>query len=382
MTTGVQQTLSGLLCVLCSGVIDEDDRSTHSTEICIDCDDTHNAWCDVCQEYMYQEDNFSMSERRRLRAVGVRFAVFVTAHDSGESVCLDCASQCGVCGEYYQWEDSELECCESDRNSMYVNNYSYRPTFKYYSGEGSSLTTGWRAVPGVLYMGVEIEVMNLAGLSDAMYRHMNEDEKSFVYLKEDGSIGDNGAEIVTMPANLRAFETQFPFGALDEVRTLGARSFAYSSCGFHIHVARTAFSATHMWKFVKLQLNNPAMCQRIGQRDESSYATWYYDSSDMGAGLPAMVKGKDANRRRYLAINFQNHATVELRYFKGNILRQAIMKNLEFVDAMYEYTKQLSYRDVLSSGLTEEKFLAWVNEQDRYPNFKYYIEYLDSKENN
>lgn len=381
MTTGVQQTLSGLMCALCSEVLDTEDTSVHSTEICAGCDDGHNVWCDVCQEHMYSEDEFTMAQRRIARAMGVRFAVFITANDSGESVCLECAYNCEGCGEYYQWEDNWQACCETNGNRN-VHHYGYRPNFKFYSAEGLSLTTAWRAVPGVLYMGVEIEAIKLANLSDFMYGQMNADEKDFIYLKEDASIGYDGAEIVTMPANLQAFESQFPFDALDKVRVLGVKSFAYSSCGFHIHVARTAFSATHMWKFVKLQLNNPAMCQRIGQRDESSYATWYYESTDMGAGLPAMVKGKDSNRRRYLAINFQNQSTVELRYFKGNILRKAIMKNLEFVDAMYEYTKQLSYRDVLSNGLTEEKFLAWVNEQDKYPNFKYYIEYLNYKEDN
>jgi hypothetical protein len=97
----------------------------------------------------------------------------------------------------------------------------------------------------------------------------------------------------------------------------------------------------------------------------------------MGDGLPSLVKGKSANGDRYVAINFQNHATVELRYFKGNILRAAILKNVEYVQSLYDYTKQLSASEVMTrNGLSEFKYLDWLGDkEDLYPNL---IQFIDS----
>jgi hypothetical protein len=120
------------------------------------------------------------------------------------------------------------------------------------------------------------------------------------------------------------------------------------------------------------------LCQTVGQRQDSSYAHWNYqyrDRMNMGDGLPSLVKGKSANGDRYVAINFQNHATVELRYFKGNILKAAILKNIEFVQSMYDYTKQLTAADVMTRhGLTELKYLDWLDDKtELYPNLIQFV---------
>jgi hypothetical protein len=242
----------------------------------------------------------------------------------------------------------------------------------YHRVEDGEIVVEHHAKPGVLYMGVELEIVKM---EDKIYNFLascNLGQELLVYFKEDASIGYDGAELVTMPITIDAFDKLFPFDALDTARAKGARSFEYQSCGFHIHVARSAFSPTHMWKFIKFQMLNPLLCQRIAQREESSYATWFYDTHER-KDLPEYVKGKKANGRRYLAINFQNHATVELRYFKGNILRKAIMKNLEFVQSLYEYTKELTVRDVTQGALSESSYLSWLEQQNGYENLKYYI---------
>jgi hypothetical protein len=178
-----------------------------------------------------------------------------------------------------------------------------------------------------------------------------------------------------MPSTLDAFEKLWPAKAMEFAHIGGARSFHYSSCGIHIHVSRSAFSPSHMWKFIRFQMRNPVLCQTIGQRDDSSYASWFGLNQNLHE-LPKIVKGESQNRSRYVALNFQRHDTVELRYFKGNVLTSAIMKNMEFVDSMYEYTKQLSVADVMRGGLTIESYMDWLHEktEDKYGNLKSFIE--------
>lgn len=311
--------------------------------------------------------------RSRAATAGISSANLVYAHDSGELICTDCTYWCSNCQEAYQWEDDMLNCC--DTTSDVVNSYCYRPMFNYYSTSEMHVDIRSMPEPGVLYMGAEIEINKMFGnMVDEFIDECTTEQEGFIYFKEDGSLGPDGVELVTMPGTLRAFEQVFPFDALDSARSKGARSFYYANCGFHIHVSRSAFTPTHMWKFIRFQLNNPILCQRVAQRDESSYASWHFDDSER-RDLPQYVKGTKTNGRRYLAINFQNHATVELRYFKGNILRNAIMKNLEYVQSLYDYTKDMTVRQVMDKGLTEHKYMLWLDENRvRYPNLANFLD--------
>jgi hypothetical protein len=371
MPTGIQQTLSGLLCMLCDGVISGEPSPAHE-EICDACDFDLVRECPTCIDSFFDVSELSNSQIRTLAQRSVPYSYFYYTEDTNESVCENCVCNCEGCGASYQYMDECEGCCRS--HSSVIHNYSYRPNPIFYSSSNDVVLGHGRAVRNgslsELYMGIELEVAKMMDLADEFYERLTSIQKDFVYMKEDGSIGPDGVEIVTMPATLDAFGRLFPFEQLDSARMYGARSYAYQSCGFHIHVSRSAFSATHLWKFVRFQLNNPVLCQRVAQRGENSYASWYYHE-DERRDLPDYIKGKKSNGRRYLAINFQNRATIELRYFKGNILKSSILKNLEFVQSMYDYTKTLTVRDVMNEGLTEESYNDWLfveENMNKYPN--------------
>ena len=183
-----------------------------------------------------------------------------------------------------------------------------------------------------------------------------------------------------MPSTLSAFRKRFPFAALEQWRKDGARSYAYSSCGIHIHVSRSAFDPPHMWRFVRFQLWNSQLCQLVAQREASQYARWTEGGAIRGNesdSLPAFIKGKDANRDRYVALNFQNDATLELRYFKGNLTEASILAKLSYVDSLYRFTKELTYRDCASGALRNSAaYLDWLADEE-YPEL---IEFLRERE--
>jgi hypothetical protein len=374
MPTGMQEPITGLLCILCDEIINEPYGITEL--VCEDCQTDAVSTCEHCGMSRFDGNASGYRTEMILGGSNIYVHYFVCTEDTIETLCIDCAWRC-ECGNAYSSEEEYLECCQYD--SGYIHNYSYRPTMLFYEVRENSLFTNYHGRPGVLFMGAEIEIAKFSSVADEFIDSLNTEQKDFVYLKEDASIGSDGAELVTMPATLDAFAKVFPFEELDEARKMGARSFAYSSCGFHIHVARSAFSATHLWRFVKFQLNNPELCQFIAQRETSSYATWDYEESERSS-LPDYVKGKKSNGRRYLAINFQNYDTVELRYFKGNILESAILKNMEFVQSVYDYTKDMSIRAVMQGGLSESSYHAWLEQQNAYENLKYFIVNSQSQE--
>jgi hypothetical protein len=375
MPTGTQQTIAGIVCDVCRAVVEK--TSNIHDAMCLKCEENLIARCGSCGDSYINESETDSACVRRANAIGIQSENFYTAADTGEYVCGGCVYWCGNCNEAYHYEDGMLDCCESENQN--IHNYGYRPYFMYYRVDDSSeLRVSSRAEPGVLYMGAEIEICKIDDMVTDFLERCEPEGRDFVYFKEDASISPEGAELVTMPATLEGFEKVFPFEQLDWARKYGARSFYYSSCGFHIHVSRSAFTPSHMWKFVRFQLNNPYLCQRVAQRDESSYASWHFDDSEKQS-LPEYVKGTKSNGRRYLAINFQNHDTVELRYFKGNILRSAIMKNMEFVQSIYDYTKTMTIAQVMSGQLSNEyQYHLWLSKQDKYPNL---VNFLNNNSN-
>ena len=377
--TAVQQSLPQIVCMFCHGLIYGDiiDGALNSSpyrEVCVSCYDNRLMRCTTCSFEAFDADFLTRTHQHLIyeRRLGIQYSNYYIANDTQNRVCADCVQICDECDACFEWDDNAYNCCRGSYDGRTLLSYSYRPsTWYYYDWVNDSISSATRPTIGSLYMGIELEIMKMSHLVDDFHENADTSSLEYLYFKEDGSLGDGGAELVTMPGTLEAHREMFPFDALDLARSDGARSYAYSCCGFHIHVARSAFTPTHMWKFIKFQMNNPGLCQIVAQRDESSYATWYYDEHEKN-DLPDYIKGKKSNGRRYLAINFQNYATVELRYFKGNILKAAILKNLEFVQSIYDYTKSLTVRQVtFQNGLSEDSYKDWLfDEQVRinYPN--------------
>lgn len=364
---GVQQAMQ-LLCIGCNEVLDED---AHTEGVCEDCINDHTWTCESCYEI-----HVSSSSPSSIRSAGIfERDEPIEVLDTLQLLCSSCVISCHNCGEYYYYEDSMNECCGHDTHGI-VHSWDYRPRMRFWRHMHGQPMSTHRAAENVLYMGMELEVEKMADIADVFLRDANEiyDDPKFLYLKSDGSLSSLGVEIVTMPATLDAFKERWPADAMEKMRNLGARSFYYESCGFHIHVSRTAFTAPHMWKFVRFHLRNADFCQAIAQRGDNTYSNWYEIRQQLN-DLPKVIKGETSNRSRYMALNFQRPDTVELRYFKGNINNSAIYKNLEFVDSLYEYTKQLSFRSCVADGLTASAYLAWLYDNtERYQNLFEFLE--------
>jgi hypothetical protein len=367
-----QQTRLEIVCLLCDGLITDDGNEID--QLHDDCVSEYTDECMSCGSTGVDTNNYYNFTRqvRSLITENIGVISFRSAYDTNEIICEDCRWECSECDRTYQYEESMLECCSASG----LLNYSWKPPYwKFWKQLDSGSHWTRTHEQGELYMGIELEMTNIASCSDEFLDMCGEDRDNpyFLFFKEDGSVGYNGGELVTMPATLEAFANKFPFDVLDEGRRMfRLRSYAYESCGFHIHVNRDAFTPSHLWKFVKFQLNNHALCVEVGQRDSNVYASWHFEEKE-NRDLPDYVKGKKSNGRRYLAINFQNRATVELRYFKGNLLKPSIMKNLEFVQSIYDYTKNMPYSSVVNGALSHSAYLDWLSGQEKYENLRMFL---------
>lgn len=308
-----------------------------------------------------------------------------------ESVCPECVYWCDECGEPHGSPDESADCCgpscedcgerwetpgEAARCCTQLHYYSWTPPrFHFYE---SPEISGPSARPGLLFMGVELETERALPHLGPWYARARESYESprFTYCKSDGSLGEEGVEFVTMPATLSAFRALFPWDAMRELNEAGARSW-YAGCGLHVHVARSAFTdPLHLARFVLLQTRNADECIALAGRNSEQWASW--DDSELAerGALPDYVKGKRSGAR-YRALNFQPRETVELRYFRGNLRKNGLLRVVEFVAALHDYSGQVSTRDALTrDALSWAAFVKWARSRDsreRYPVLAHYL---------
>jgi len=90
--------------------------------------------------------------------------------------------------------------------------------------------------------GIELEA-DYGNEKDAAARDVTFGDLS--YVKRDGSLTDDGIEIVTHPCSLRYHLEQYPWDEiLSSLADYGFRSHDTSTCGLHVHVSRSAFGET------------------------------------------------------------------------------------------------------------------------------------------
>lgn len=298
---------------------------------------------------------------------------------------------------------------EEQSGSRYVHSYGYRPDPMFFgvvdgavsrrdiltpagvAGKRSDASYNGRTREQFPVFGFELEMSDEHGdftYSDCA-EYLNNNVGSFAYLKEDGSVG-NGFELVTHPHTLGAYHLRSElWDSLDHIRAHGWRSWkSSSSCGLHIHINTASFqNVGHAMMFLKFIFANKDPLVRFAGRD-SSYARFDYDSfvqrqvhtgwNDNGspiytnASVADVVKRKQVNDNRYLAVNAQNSHTYELRFFKGSLNPKTVRACLEFTQSLHDYTSRLTSHDVLvNRALTWAPYLAFIRSEGKKSDFMY-----------
>lgn len=300
---------------------------------------------------------------------------------------VDSDSDCGNCEEgppsrrvAYQ----QVDCDCRVPNTKPIHSYNCKPPLKFF-GEPSNK----------LYIGLELETEVRRNLSEGAV-FMDSALGDFGQLKSDSSIGydenrnqrHQGFEIVTMPVSLDMWQEEVDFfNGLDYLRENHlARAWDGSNCGIHLHLSRDAFDGgTHLHRFLKLGYGNAETFSKFAGRVNPNYASWS-DCTKMDdyGGARRTLAGKmhrerggyggrdshaGAHSERHSAINLTNRTTIELRFFRGNLRKEGILRDIEFAHAMVEYTRGMPFHDVQLGMLDWEWFEAYITDNNGlYPN--------------
>lgn len=322
--------------------------------------------CNHCEEYWWR-GTFEIVMRT------------VTGH--GEIMICDYCSEnyysCEECGTLGEWEDVQEDdfgtircagCADGDFSGELVAAWNFRPELVFHP-----------ALPvdplKPLYIGIELEIQWRGWQRNDEAREwlqmVKVDHGNVCYAKGDSSIND-GFELVTHPMSPAWALENFPFSILDEAIELGAEP-KHPSTGIHIHIDRGALTTAQLWKLLKVHDSQRELCGLIGGRGTNSdYADWDNDYKIVNENMFKIARRKGeayGDAARYVPVNLQNVDTIELRYMEGSIKTEDVKKNIQWVQALYDFTDFISVEDVKNGVLESPGFLlGWITDNTKiYP---------------
>jgi hypothetical protein len=205
----------------------------------------------------------------------------------------------------------------------------------------------------------------------------------FFLMKADSTIRGshaNNYELVTVPASLKAhkrlwaeFFERVDYEKFDTSKQTGN--------GMHVHIGRECFSKSHLNKFTWF-ITNPSNFDFIYCISERPTTQNLREWAPLPTyGHPTKILGsksaRNVNSGLRGAVHYKGNKTVEVRLFKGIVSYATIIKNLEFVDSVYEYTR---LHELSQIGLSH--YLKWLNDtpKNKYTLLKAFLNEIKAEE--
>lgn len=351
-----------ITCICCGKVkhrIYSRNNSDQSVGLCDDCE-THkcSSWkyCNSCGDFHKTEN---MSGRLCKKCAATRFFCPI-CHETrdinkgvdieGTKVCEYCAKncQCQKCSKVTL--DSEggycYNCCDKHK-IVRVNNYSFKPRFKMF-GNG-------------IHLGVENEIANVDETARKILASL---PRAWMFMKSDSSV-TNGVECVFHPTTLAYFQQN---KALIDAH-FKCSIEPHSSAGMHVHMSKDKFGTYQLFKFIQFFKDHADFIEKIAGRSGNSYAKRLDGQS---SALAKTAKYTKDHEERYRAININNEHTIEVRIFAGVTTTKDFMKNIEFCDALYNFTKTSPH--FKRGKIPTSYFVTYVEKyKNQYPNLNVFL---------
>lgn len=295
-----------------------------------------------------------------------------------------------VCMEYavnsnllYEWADNTFRTCLE----------LSEPVVPSASTPGYHSTTRplwWRQAEGI---GMELELY-----TTDPYK-LRENLPADIIAEVDGSIDRTyGLELIGGPYSLKHYsEDNTPWRTIaDTARKIGSKGHnAGDGYGIHLSISKSLFSTLHGAKFIVFFNQQSELCQLIAQR-----TTIYSGDYGIRKKIKDVIYENGETRRRNSyydpvtreykvmnALTYNSFGTAtnkyepvradnkryEVRIFRSNLRWERILKNIEFVDAVKEYTREGSVVDISTPYKGTAAFLYWLGKNPGYPNLKKFL---------
>ena len=231
----------------------------------------------------------------------------------------------------YNWKSNPIEAIHLFKNKPYVIN----------------LTQSKSTIP---FMGMEIEIVlgEHSKISKGNYGHIlhiNSAIKKFnsifsspfntniTVCKHDGSVYD-GTEIVVNPLSIEAWRTIYKSGILNSIfEHADLLNTNLNEVGGHIHLSKDACTKSQIYSISKFVNENLNFISDIAGRKIAIDSRWCAGRLDT-TPIKMVRVSKYSTKTRYSAINV-TPTTIEHRYFSTPRCANDVMRNIEFVHALW-----------------------------------------------
>jgi hypothetical protein len=304
-----------------------------------------------------------------------------TATASGAG--LYCPDETGKCMEAPLSGDYYYNICVYGHDRNVLNNLSIRKQPK----ENTTITDKHSLFKPTPFMGIELEVEQQDKI---LYPMRNKKEafapsditkqvydalgRDYVILKRDGSLrGFQPFEIVTVPATLAYHKEKWKSFLDNQELKKYLTSYSSGNCGMHVHISRNSFTGLHLAKFMKFinSQENSEFVTSVAQRANNKFAKYLTNLKSTG-GFAKYFRGDPSTGSKYMSVNTKPTDTIEVRIFRGNLAKVGFLKNLEFVHAVWAFTK-----DAPLTALTFKEFMFWLfnpkNQTKEYKELKIWV---------
>ena len=223
-------------------------------------------------------------------------------------------------------------------------------------------------------IGVELEVeFNNRTLKNDWSENFS---SNWFYCERDGSLNDNGTEIITVPMNPKDIKNRATWEGLISYLSSKAKSWDSPRCGLHVHIGREILGSNPeqqsetIGKLLYLYhhfLNGTTMNTRVFGRDRA------YNEKDgktpegnavmtLGSKILKLKEVKNtlktgminkSSSDRYFDINLQNSHTIEFRKGRGSINVSRIIMVIEYCEVMCKYSKHSKWEDISRDNFIE-----------------------------
>lgn len=278
----------------------------------------HHFYCEDCAK------SFIPCEHCKILVNPYNFCATHSIID-GRRFCSICADKIkfGTCKRCHKrvYDDNML--CLSCVKDVFINQYSYKPTPRFYTKDGKWEYYDKTKFKSKIFAGIELE-MNFDDV-DIFKKFLEKyTHNDFVYLKRDGSIANNGVEIVSHPATFNYhFHNHWKeiFDMFKSTNTLG--------CGLHLHLSKDSFNDKEV-EFLDYFVNNCTYAiTQIGSRGLTNYCK---KIKSRRYGYKRLSSHTDA-------CNLSNTNTIELRFCNSTDNYKSFMKKLKNIWALIMFVK-------------------------------------------
>ena len=307
---------------------------------------------------------------------------------------------------YYAPEFTRVEDCETGRQYCLEvaeevlhpwpnNRYSLTPYTGTWPVAGAKRTianyhsfrpTEWKEKQGI---GMELEMYS---------EHRNKFIETLpdnILAEYDGSLcSRKGVELIGGPYTHAEYQNnQTPWSDIltkENVKTYGMQGYKISQAegrrqyGIHLSLSRSLFTSLHAAKFIIWFNQQDRLVKLVAQRD-TIYSGGYKNRPDIKSVISKTydINSYDVKQRRFTKkVNrlttlkyepvFIDDKRLEVRVFCSNVRWNRVLKNIEFVQAVFDFTKNCGISVVATEQGTTE-FLNWLNKQNNFYNLKKFL---------